>query len=170
MEEVIDDLQDDTRVGRYVEVVPVFGSDEANISSGSLTQRVLAILPDGHPLVQSAVRFESNLIQRDDVLIAMAARDGIYIPPVEYGDVRAYYNAGDGQYVVREYSRRLVDVALRCNQQGVTQEEVLYWQRATPQEVAASLRGMGISIPRDEIDEENEYYQDRLSYFLRIRR
>jgi hypothetical protein len=153
----------DVRVVRYTEVV---GSDEPNVSPGSLTERMRQVFP---PLVPAAIRFESNLIQRDDVLIAMAARDGIYIPPVDYGDVRGYYNESDGQYVVREYGTRLVDIALRCASAGVSDSELMSWVRATPQEVATSLRELGIIIPPGEIDEENEYYQDRVSYYLRLR-
>lgn len=164
--EEIDEIYDGDRLESYVEeeVSPTSTPDD-----GFLTSRISGMLGVEHPLTIIARKFESNSIQRDDVLIAMAARDGINVSPTNFGNVRGYYSFLDGQSVLREYAERIVELAYQCSTQGVPSEEVRSWINASPSDVQSLLRTIGMDIPDDEVDEENEYYADRLALFMRYR-
>lgn len=120
-----------------------------------------------HPLLKHARIFETNLQQRDDVIIAMASRAGIFIPPIDFGDERAFYTDQDGQYVVREYSRRLLDVARDCSRLRIDPEEVRQWILFTSDQVAQVLSSYP-DITDDIIDDDSEYYLGRLPLLIRV--
>lgn len=166
MDEVEVTYDEGDRIESYVEVDP---SPTTKSRDGPLTSRISSMVGASHPLVRISRQFEANSIQRDDVLEAMAARNGIYIPPRNYGVDRGYYTFLDGQSVVREYSQRIVELATQCLERGITGEEVSRWIATTPREVQEAARRLGIDIPDDEADEENEYYADRIAFFLRVR-
>jgi hypothetical protein len=151
---------EDSSVQRYVER----GGAEV-VTIGALSTYMITLFGPDYPLVNIAKSFETNSKMRSDVLIAMAGRNGIYIPPQNYGDVRGNYNPIDGQYVIREYSRRLREVADKCASLRIPDYVVTSWLRATPDDVAGLVRTNGISVDSSEIDEENEYYLDRLALY-----
>lgn len=166
MDEVEVTYDGDDRIESYIEFNP---NTTKESREGTLTYRLSSMLGSQHPLVRIARQFEVNSIQRDDVLEAMAARNGIYIPSRNYGVDRAYYTFLDGQSTIREYSQRIVELATQCLERGISGEEVSSWIASTPRQVQFAARSLGIDIPDDEADEENEYYADRIAFFLRVR-
>lgn len=134
----------------------------------TLSGNLAAILGTStHPLVHHAILLEQNLILSDDVIIAMAGRAGLYIPPVDYGDVRAFRSDPDGQYAIREYSHRLKDVARECARLHIPAERVQEWILTSPEGVGNALSAHP-DLDAGVMDEENEYYLDRVPLLLRL--
>ena len=131
----------------------------------TLTAKLLAILGSStHPLLFHSRTLEDNLTQRDDVIIAMAERAGLYIPPVQYGSSKSFYTDPDGQYAVREYSKRLIDIAHECKKHTIPEELVASWIVMPPEELATYTTG----IVDEVIDDDSPYYKDRLPLMVRV--
>lgn len=139
------------------------GGDLPVAGGGLFTAYLSDRLGPAHPLVAISQSLEDNMIQRDDVIVAIAARHGIYIPPVDYGDKRGFYSSPDGNYVVREFTRRLKELADSCVNLNIPPETVRAWKTMTPEQVASLVRASGMEVDDEEVDEEYPYYRDRLA-------
>lgn len=155
-------MSDDEEIVTRAYIEP-HGGDLPVAGGGVFTAYLTERLGEEHPLVTICKSFEDNMVQRDDVLVALAGRHGIYIPPVDYGDKRGFYTSPDGSYVVREFTRRIKELADTCIRLNIPPSTVRQWKSMRPESVAALVRTTGVEVDEDDVDEEFPYYKDRLA-------